>query len=85
MDSPIYDAFVFTINFIYALMILGLVFFSVSLTNRDKAFMRFVYSVSTFLGIMSLIIMVILITDLIRGLGQSDSYLIANQSSQFTT
>ena len=47
--------------------------------------MRFVYSVSTFLGVMSLIIMIILVTDLIRGLGESDSYLIANQNSQFIT
>lgn len=82
-DSPIYSAFVYTINFIYALLIFGLIYFSMSLTNRNKNFVRFVYGVSTILGVMSIIMMTILLVDLARGLGRSDSYLIGNQSGTF--
>lgn len=82
-DSPIYSAFVYTINFIYALLIFGLIYFSMSLTNRNKKFVRFVYGISTILGVMSIIMMTILLVDLARGLGRSDSYLIGNQSGTF--
>ena len=78
-----YDAFVYTINFIYAMLIFGLIYFSINLTNRNKHFVRFVYGVSTILGMMSIIMLVILIVDLARGLGRGSSYLISNQSSNF--
>ena len=63
-------------------MIGALVFYSVNLTNKDQKFVRFTYAMSTFLGIMSLIMMTILVVDLIRGLSQSSdqSYLIANST-----
>lgn len=54
-----------------------------SLTNRNKKFVRFVYGVSTILGIMSMIMLVIIIVDLARGLSRGSSYLISNQSSDF--
>ena len=47
-----------------------------SLTNKNDKFVRFVYGVSTVLGIMSVIMLVILTVDLIRGLGRGNSYLI---------
>ncbi len=82
-DSPIYNAFVYTINFIYAMLIFGLIYFSMSLTNRNQKFVRFVYGVSTILGVMSVIMLVILLVDLARGLGRGSSYLISNQSKTF--
>ena len=77
-DSQIYNAFVYTINFIYAMLIFGLIYFSMNLTNRNERFVRFVYSVSTFLGMISIIMLIILVVDLIRGLGRGSSYLISN-------
>jgi chitin synthase len=65
------------------MLIFGLIFFSLNLTNRDKKFVRFVYGVSTILGVMSIIMFVILLVDLARGLGRESSYLIANQSKTF--
>lgn len=62
---------------------MGLIYYSMNLTNKNKTLVRFAYTTSTFLGIMSLIIVAILMVDLIRGLGQSSSYLIANQSDTF--
>lgn len=62
-------------------MIGGLIFFSVNITNKDPKFIRFVYALSTFLGIMSMIMMAILMVDIIRGLGTNQSsYLISNST-----
>jgi hypothetical protein len=65
------------------MLIFGLIYFSMNLTNRNKKFVRFVYGVSTILGVMSIIMLTILVVDLARGLGRSDSYLIGNQSDTF--
>ena len=65
------------------MLILGLIYYSMNLTNRDKKFVRFVYTISTILGIMSLIMLTILIVDLARGLGRGSSYLINNNSPTF--
>ncbi len=70
-------------NFIYGLTLIWLVYYSVSLTNKNEKFMKFVYGVSTIFGLISIIMFVILVIDLIRGLGKSSSYLISNQSSTF--
>jgi hypothetical protein len=62
-------------------MIGGLIFFSLNITNKDPKFIRFVYSLSTFLGLMSMIMMTILMVDIIRGLGTNQSsYLISNST-----
>lgn len=34
-DSEIFNSFVLTINFIYAMLILSLIYYSMSLTNKD--------------------------------------------------
>ena len=56
-----------------------------TLTNKNEKFVNFVYTVSTFLGVMSIIMLVILVTDLIRGIGRGSSYLIANQAPTFVS
>jgi len=68
-NSGVYDAFVYTINFIYGMALIWLVYFSVNLTNKDKKFVKFVYTVSTMFGLISIIMLIILIVDLIRGFG----------------
>jgi uncharacterized membrane protein YkgB len=55
-------------NFIYVMLIGGLVFYSLTLTNKNKKFASFVYGVSTILGILSVIVFTVLLVDLIRGL-----------------
>jgi uncharacterized membrane protein len=61
------------------MLILGLIYFSLNLNNRNDKFIKFVYALSTILGTMSVVMMVILVVDLARGLTQGSSYLIANQ------
>lgn len=67
-NSQIYDGFVSTIIFIYIVMIGGLIFYSMNLTNKNTKFMSFVYKVSTALGIFSLIIFIILLIDVVNGI-----------------
>jgi len=55
-------------NFIYVMMIGGLIFYSMNLTNKNQQFVSYVYGVSTVMGIMSIIVFVVLTVDLIRGL-----------------
>lgn len=52
------------------MLIFGLIYFSMNLTNKNQKFVKFVYGVSTILGVMSLIMLAILIVDLARGLGR---------------
>jgi hypothetical protein len=81
--SEIFKAFVYTINFVYALLIMGLIYFSINLNNRNDKFVKYVYALSTILGTMSVVMMVILVVDLARGLTQGSSYLISNQVPEF--
>jgi uncharacterized membrane protein YkgB len=60
-------------NFIYVMLIGGLVFYSLTLTNKNKKFASFVYGVSTILGILSVIVFTVLLVDLIRGLPGNSS------------
>ena len=78
-SGEIFKAFVFTVNFSYVMLILGLVYFSINLNNRNEKFAKYVYAVSNILGTMSVVMMTILIVDLVRGLSQNSSYLISNQ------
>ena len=66
------DYFVYTMDFIYALMVGGIIFFSLHFKNTSKYFVPLIYTVSTVLGVFIWIIMLVLITDIIRGLS-SDS------------
>jgi hypothetical protein len=62
------DYFVYTMDFIYALMVVSIVFFSLNFKNTSKYFIPLIYTVSTVLGIFIWIIMFVLIVDIIRGL-----------------
>jgi hypothetical protein len=56
------------------MMIGGLIFYSMNLTNRNKNFISFVYKVSTALGIFSLIIFTILLIDMIYGFSSESQF-----------
>lgn len=72
--------FVYVIDFIYAMIFLGLVFFSMHLTNRETRFRGFFYGVSTVYGIFSIAVFGVLLYDMITGFfsGKSE-FLIANK------
>jgi hypothetical protein len=60
---------VYIVDFIYVLIFLGLVFFSMNLTNRIVKFQSFFYGVSTTYGIFSIAVFGVLIYDIISGFG----------------
>ena len=62
------NGFVYTIDFIYVLVFMGFIFYSMHLTNKNPKFVPFIYGSSTLLGCLSLTIFIILAVDLIRGL-----------------
>lgn len=62
------DYFVYTMDFIYALMFVSVVFFSLNFKNNSKYFIPLIYTVSTVLGIFIWIIMFVLLVDIVRGL-----------------
>jgi chitin synthase len=65
--------------------LIWLVYFSINLTNKDEKFMSFVYTVSTILGLVSVVMLAILTVDLVRGLSRSSSYLIDNENPSFVS
>ncbi len=67
-NSSFYKGFVGTIDFVYVLLIFSAVFFSLYLTNNNKKFRHLIYTISTLLGIFSILVMVILLFDIIKGL-----------------
>lgn len=67
-DGSFLNGFVYTIDFIYVLVFLGFIFYSMHLTNKNSRFVPFIYATSTLLGILSMVIFIILGVDLIRGL-----------------
>lgn len=66
-NNTVVGIFVYVIDFIYAMIFLGLVFFSMHLTNREGRFKGFFYGVSTIYGIFSISVFVVLLYDIITG------------------
>lgn len=66
-ENTLAGIFVFTVDFIYVMMFLGLVFYSMHLTNRDSKFKAFFYGVSTAYGIFSISVFGVLMYDIING------------------
>ena len=66
--SQFFNAFVYTIDFIYVLLIMTIVFFSLHLTNRHKKFMPYIYGISTLFGLFMVCVFLVLIVDIFRGL-----------------
>lgn len=64
---------VYLIDFVYIMLYLALIFFSMHLTNKNKKFLPYLYITSTMLGILSIVIFVLLGVDLVRGLADPDS------------
>ena len=67
-NNEFYNGFVYTIDFIYVLLIMSIVFFSLHLTNGNKRYKPYLYAVSTLFGFFSILVFAVLAVDVIRGL-----------------
>ena len=72
-NSQVYNAFVYTMDFIYVMLIMTIVFLSLHLTNRHKRFLPYIYGVSTLFGLFMVCVFLVLIVDIFRGLLHNDS------------
>jgi hypothetical protein len=66
--SEFYNAFVYTMDFIYTILLMSIIFLSLHMNNKDENFIPYIYLVSTIYGVFMLVVMGVLLTDLIRGL-----------------
>lgn len=67
LGSIVYSTFVNIMDFFYALMFLGVVFFSVHLTHGNKKYIYYIYFFSTLYGLMSILTFVVIIVDIAKG------------------
>ena len=63
-----YATFANIMDFFYVLTFLGIVFLSIHLKHSNKKFIYYIYFVSTFYGVVSLITFVVIIADIMKGL-----------------
>ena len=66
-QNNVVGIFVYIVDLIYVLIFLGLVFFSMHLTNRFNKFQTYFYGVSTTYGVFSLAVFGVLLYDIISG------------------
>jgi hypothetical protein len=67
LGAIIYATFVNMTDFLYAMMILTIVFFSIHLTHSNKTFIYYIYLFSTIFGIFSFVTFVIFFVDVVKG------------------
>ena len=72
-NSQFFNAFVYTIDFIYVLLIMTIVFFSLHLPNRHKKFMPYIYGISPLFGLFMVCVFLVLVVDIFRGLLNNDT------------
>jgi hypothetical protein len=73
VGAIIYSTFVNIMDFLYTLMILAIIFFSIHLTHSNKRYIYFVYLFSTIFGIFSLLTFIIFFVDVIKGFAGLDT------------
>ncbi len=66
--SQFYNSFVYTMDFIYVVLIMTIVFYSLHLTNTHKRFKPYIYGISTIFGLFMLAVFIVLAVDIFRGL-----------------
>jgi hypothetical protein len=67
-SSQVYNAFVFTMDFIYVLLITTIIFLSLHLNHKHKRFIPYIYGISTLFGLFMACVFLVLIVDIFRGL-----------------
>ena len=65
----------YTVDFIYMMLFLTLIFLSMHLTNRNKKFVPYIYITSTLLGVLSVMIFVLLAFEIFEVTSGSNSFL----------
>ena len=73
VSATVLDFFVYTMDFVYVMMIASIFFYSLHFKNSAKQFKSKIYLVSTLLGIFMMIIMGVLMVDIVRGLISNSS------------
>lgn len=79
LGAVIYATFVSMTDFLYAMMLLTIIFYSIHLTHSNKKFIYYIYLFSTIFGIFSLTTFVIFFVDVVKGfsgLSSGNYYLI---------
>lgn len=66
--SSFYNAFVYTIDFLFVLLVMTIVFLSLHLTNSNSKLKPYIYGISTAMGIFMLVVFAVLTVDIVRGL-----------------
>jgi hypothetical protein len=55
-------------NFVYVVLWLGFILYSIHMNNKNKQFITYIYGTSTVMGIFSLVVTIVLAVDIVRGL-----------------
>ena len=72
-SSKILRAFVYTIDFIYVMLIMTLVFYSLHFKNNNKHFMPYIYGISTLFGLFMIAVFFVLAIDIFNGFFYGDA------------
>jgi hypothetical protein len=67
LGAVIYATVVNITDFIYAMMVLTIIFYSIHLTHSNKRFIYYIYLFSTIFGLFSLLTFIIFFVDVIKG------------------
>jgi len=73
IGNVIYNTFTNIIDFIYALILGGIIFFSLHLTNNNKRYIYYIYLFSSLFGIFALVTFLIFFIDVIKSFAGSDA------------
>ena len=73
VGSVVYSTFVTAMDFFYAVMFFGVMFFSIHLTHGNKKYIYYIYFFSTMYGVFSILTFVVIIIDIAKGFSGLDS------------
>lgn len=67
-NSKVYNAFVYSIDFFYVLLLITIIFLSLHFKNNHKRFKPYLYGISTIFGLFFIAVFIVLGVDVVRGL-----------------
>ena len=70
--TSINQIFIYVVDFLYILIFLSLVFFSIHLTYRHPKFKSFIYATSTLYGILAIVVLIVFTFDIVKGFLRDD-------------
>lgn len=66
-NNQLFKGFVYFIDFIYVLLVMSIILFSLLMKNDKKQFKSCMYLITTLLGMFAIIVFIVLMVDVIRG------------------